>query len=363
MIISSKPFHSIKTIFKGHTKNARKIKPLYFNTGRDAFLFGLIEIGIKKNDKIIVPSYICASSIEKIIEYGVEVIYLDVNKDLTFSLSALKKISESSEIKAILVVNFFGYKNDYKEYLEYCKNKKIKLVLDNCHCSITDFARDDFDKNFDMVFYSLRKSLPVIDGGALIINNGSAKNKKISKASNFLGEVKFFIARSLEYFLIKIGVNIYSTLIDFLRKKNQSKKIRIFHKSYKKTFLLEKYINDFEYLLASETKIKRNYSYLFNYLKSSTNIDLYRKFTHDDNAPQGLILLDSNKKYLKQSRKKGIGSWAWPDYELPTYILENSQFFPNTIELNQKITVIPIHQSLNKKDINYICHSFRGISN
>ena len=82
----------------------------FYKLGRLALLDCLLRLGLEKGDSIIVPSYICFSTIEPLKSYGFEIIYLEPNDNLSYDIEILKATVENgNRIKAILLVYFFGF--------------------------------------------------------------------------------------------------------------------------------------------------------------------------------------------------------------------------------------------------------------
>ena len=116
----------------------------------------LIDI-VKQNqwERIWVPSYYCYEFVESIRPY-IEVKYYNYTpfEDLN---QALDKITISDK-EAIVISNFFGLNDQSHNYL------KGTVIEDHSHDLISDWARNS---KADWCFASLRKTLPIADGGIL----------------------------------------------------------------------------------------------------------------------------------------------------------------------------------------------------
>ncbi len=128
---------------------------------RDANLYidgrqALIDI-IKNNEWecIWVPSYYCYEFIEALLPYT-KVRFYDYTPFENLIL-ALNKITVSDK-EAIVISNFFGL-NDQSH-----TDLKCAIIEDHSHDLISDWARNS---NADWCFASLRKTLPIADGGIL----------------------------------------------------------------------------------------------------------------------------------------------------------------------------------------------------
>ena len=106
------------------------------SSGTDALLLGLISLGLKPNDGVIVPSFTFASTAEAVCMLGGVPFFSDVNID-TFNIcenSILNSITEAKKqgitVKGIISVGLFGQPCDIDNILEIATANKL-WVLDD----------------------------------------------------------------------------------------------------------------------------------------------------------------------------------------------------------------------------------------
>lgn len=125
--------------------------PYFFNSARSAFFVLLKSLGIKK---ILMPKFICDSMITPLKMLGIKIIYYDLDNNLYPNIHRY-------DDEYLLYVNYFGVctKNQFKLLSEYPQNRLI-----------FDHSQALFAPPFSNVhtLYSLRKFLPVADGGVLL---------------------------------------------------------------------------------------------------------------------------------------------------------------------------------------------------
>jgi len=79
MIISARPYPDIKALVsKDNPSNMHDFR--FFPLGRDALLSSLIALGLQKGDGVIVPAYMCSSTIQPLQEHGFKLIFVDIDK-------------------------------------------------------------------------------------------------------------------------------------------------------------------------------------------------------------------------------------------------------------------------------------------
>jgi hypothetical protein len=143
----------------------------YFSYGRHALVEGLLSIGVKKGDKIIVPAYICRELLSAIHTLGALSCYYDVDRTLQPMLSP-ESLPASS---AIIAVNFFGFPADLQPFESYCRRTGAVLIEDNAHGL---FSRDETGRVLgsrgDIGIFSFRKTILLPDGAAMVLNSQKA---------------------------------------------------------------------------------------------------------------------------------------------------------------------------------------------
>ena len=168
----ARPFPDIKTLmFQKMSYNKLLEDKLFFNQGREALIFGLDALNIKPGVSILVPAYMCESTVTPLRLAGYKVIFFDIEENLKFNSVKLRVLAIKHQAKAILVVHYFGFPCNIQEISQLCESLEIKLIEDCSHSFLSKIEIDDEVTSGDIVIYSLRKSFPIRDGGALKIND------------------------------------------------------------------------------------------------------------------------------------------------------------------------------------------------
>ena len=152
----------------------KKLKELYRNSdmclypyARYAFLEALKTLDIKT---IYLPSFICRDMLAPINTLKIKYFFYEVNENLEPMLEDIK-------CNAILMVDYFGFSQDFRPFEEYKKKYNSIIIEDNAHGFLSK------DKNGvllgtrgDIGLLSIRKTIFLPNGGALLVNNELFKN-------------------------------------------------------------------------------------------------------------------------------------------------------------------------------------------
>tara|TARA_Y100000746_G_scaffold228402_1_gene236402 strand:+ start:50 stop:1207 length:1158 start_codon:yes stop_codon:yes gene_type:complete len=380
LLVASRPFLSLKHILLKNKFKNNKNNALFFSLGRDALLYALKKNGLEKGSTIIIPAYMCKSTLEPIIDFGIKIIFQDIDDNLNLDLVLLKENITKHNAKAVLVINYFGFKSNIKDVGKLCSSLKITSIEDCSHSymSYNHFYKSIEDSNF--AIYSIRKSLPVYDGGVLRINDNdlnksffeNADPKTVSLKSQvqlIYMHLKHIVVRYFEFFIIKIRIfNLYSEFItkikNFVRRDGHETKLYESNDPSHPSILLKSYINNTESEYDIKETIIKNYSEIMSKISELGYKPLYSKLP-DKCIPQYAIFYDDSEKLYNFLRNNKIGASRWPDYEMPDQVKNNDSLFPMANFYNKKLIMLPIHQCIKKRhikrilDIMTLCHEIK----
>jgi len=336
---------------------------LFFGLGRDALVFGLEALKIEPSASILIPAYMCDSTIKPLRNLGYNIIFFDVKDDLNFDLNMIERLIKSSNIKAILAVHYFGFPCQTDALFGLCKRYNVRVVEDCSHSYLTQIDGRSVGSFGDMAIYSMRKTLATPDGGALKLNvSMPTYPKSIKKKMPWFKEILYFGSRALESTICFIGFpNLYSTKIEKLKKfirdilfnRHDNDGLAIQCPPIEISYQLRAYLHDKIY----KTHIIKRRQHNYNLLAAATeNLGLKCLLPQlpDGCVPQYFILKDPGKQLTSWFREHGLGAVNWPGSELPQEIANRQADFPVTNFLNEHLVMLPIHQSLKDKEIGSI---------
>jgi perosamine synthetase len=138
----------------------------FFPYGRIALLQGLKLMRIQAGDNLLIPTLICSSVVAPLNKLGVKVRYYDVDENLQPRLDTAKT---NSRTRAFLGVNYFGFGQDAELIADFCARHGLYYVEDNAHGFLSSTSRP-LGTFGDIAIFSQRKTVPLPNGGALLIN-------------------------------------------------------------------------------------------------------------------------------------------------------------------------------------------------
>ena len=142
----------------------------YFSLGRHALAAALRVLEVGKGDIVAMPEFICRDLFASVASVGASIALYPVNGRL-----ALDGKSENLlQAKAVIAVNFFGFPQDLSPFKDVTAQTGATIIEDNAHGFL---SRDGHGVALGMRaflgVFSLRKTFPIINGGALAVNDAA----------------------------------------------------------------------------------------------------------------------------------------------------------------------------------------------
>jgi len=228
------------------------------NSGTDALLLSLMALGIKKGDKVMVPSFTFFATIEVVMQLGAVPVFVEINKETyTFDIDDFKK-KVNKTIKAVIPVHLFGNNSNIEIIKNICNKYNLKIIEDVAQA----FGSGTKNKRKlgsigDMGAFSFfpSKTLGGIGDGGCIVTNNLSQYKKILKLRNH-GQGKNY---EHEF----VGIN---SRLDSLNAFVLNEKLSIFQEIKKsRNDFYNFYINNLSHLEWINLPTKENENIILNY--------------------------------------------------------------------------------------------------
>lgn len=338
-----------------------------------AHLPELLEM--KAGDEVLMPAYNCGSEIDSFLKLGISIKFYLV--DVTGKIDVediVRKVSDKT--LAIYVTHYFGFPQNLTKLQDFCRQRGLFLIED---CALSLFSSDGNRKlgSFgDVSVASFPKTLPVPDGGALIVNNQALGMKPwvLKKAPvllvfrHVLPHIKSSILR---YLSRKCWLNplfrCLSRLFEARKSNGQShlaEKWKIMPESYyykpeldnRSMSLISRWLlGRIDFSMVIE-KRRNNYQRLLSLVLSNSKVAPMFK-----ELPPGIcplvfpVIVQDRDRICSELNKQHIHAipwWAGYHRDLSWNGFDEARF------LKDHVLALPIHQDLTEEEINYIGNRF-----
>ena len=167
---------------KKFSKLVNKKYTLTVQSGTAALHVALKAIGIKNNDKVIIPNYSCSANINSVSQCNATAIVVEVEKDtLGLDYDHVKKAILKYKPKVLQLVHIYGCPaRDTLKILKLCKQKKIFVIEDGSESLGAKIKNKKIGEFGDISIFSLRSEKMIgVGEGATISTNNKDLYKKI----------------------------------------------------------------------------------------------------------------------------------------------------------------------------------------
>lgn len=183
------------------------------NSGGSANLLmvaAAVERGwISKGDKVIVPAVGWSTSYFPFIQYGIDLVFVDVDED-TWNIN-VDQIEDNikDDVRGILAINILGNPCDFKTLNSLCDKYDLLLFEDNCE-SMGAKQGDTYCGGFgDIGTFSTFFShhIQTMEGGMVVCNDSETYNKLLSLRSHgWTRGTKYYTNNPFEF--VTLGYNV-----------------------------------------------------------------------------------------------------------------------------------------------------------
>lgn len=351
---------------------------IYVHKGRTAIKIACDILGLGKNSEVLAPSYNCGSEIDPLLSSGALVVLYRVDKNAAIDIEDLeRKITDRT--KAIYITHYFGFPHPLEEIKKICVKNNLYLMED---CALALFSWHDnamMGTMGDIGIFSLPKSLPVPDGGLLLINNAALLGPPLSLsrpkwADIFvatLPSIKATMIRWLSsYSVFNQIYNRYATNKNLDGGNHAKLAIQAQDDMPQSYYYNHKYSNK---IMSSFTqcliktyrprdivlKRRHNYRTLDSLLKNHPGLSPLYNELPDQVCPLCYPLLvedrDAMAKELSRQSIDARGWWRGFHKMLPW------AEFPEASFLKKHLLTLPVHQDLSEAALEYMARCFKQL--
>ncbi len=133
-----------------------------------AFICKKEQIRLDKKINILIPSYFCGQSLKHLRDLGVDIIFYNVNDNLSPDYKELDNLVKIKKVNMMVHVHYFGKIITQQNSRDFCDKNNIVLIEDCAHVihpSLSNIWVGDY------LFFSLHKHFPAKNGAILYSKN------------------------------------------------------------------------------------------------------------------------------------------------------------------------------------------------
>ena len=327
-------------------------KCTFFALGRNAIYAAVQAFKLEPGDEVLTPAFDCDGSLQPFRVLGLNLKFFRSNP-YTFEVDIedLKK-RITPKTRLLHIINHFGFPQPWEELLSLRKTTGIPILEDNAYSLFSTYQGKQFGTFGDISIFSLRKNLPIIDGGMVRINNPeylmTFKQKKLQWF--YMTELPSMLRLLKTKMGIKRTPSLLKTIVPPPLYSDIEKDISIWPsrdcigRDFSKDYLrpMSK-LARFQLSLYREhqfqeiaNKKREQYAFLAEQLSNVKGIKILWP-----TLPQGVVpfnisfLVEKNRDLILEKLRCKYSMIAWPT--LPQTVLDQLDDFPDVSLLGKKI--------------------------
>lgn len=182
---------------------------VFFALGRNAMYAGCRLLGLREGDEVLAPAWICDSALEPYRALGCKIVFYRIDP-YTFQVDVhhIQKLI-TPRTRLLHVVQHFGQPLLWNEIWAIREQFGLPILEDNAYSLFSSVEGREFGSFGDIAIFSLRKNLPLPDGGMLRVNgdlqiiNHKARVPWIYSVDK--DRLRYFVS---SYIKMLLGINI-----------------------------------------------------------------------------------------------------------------------------------------------------------
>jgi len=352
MYISDRPGLSLNSLLS--KQNREELLPypltahnaLFINLGRNCIYHAIDLLGLQAGDAVLLPAYLDHAVIEPFLIKNITTKFYRINRGLEVDFEDISsKIDEHT--RALVVINYFGFPQLLPKLKKFCEAHNIYLIEDNAHGFLSKMDNKPLGSFGDIGIFSIRKTLPLPDGGVLVINNTSLPKFDIRlRQPNKLYTLWHVIDLLWRGFqsrcdfeirpvgmALAIVVNLFGKTCNYGNFAISNLSLEIIKAT------------DFKDIYEQR---RANFKFISERVKGLKGVEPVYKRLPDGVCPWGFPILVNNREMVQRYLKRH-GVTLPIHWILPHYIPLDE--FPNSRFLSEHILTLPVFQGLKKEKL------------
>jgi len=322
------------------------------------------------------PAFHCGVEVEAIRLARHEVDFYDIRPDLGIDFEDLvRRINKNS--RALVIIHYFGLIQDVEKVLEICNAHRLILIEDCAHALYSSLRGKLAGLTGAFGVYSLRKSIGLPDGGALLCNSASFRDPQKGKGTFEISVVKSAVRAALEYeaevpgsvsgglsrFVLSIRSSVSAKSNASLRfgsdpghlwqasgsAREYQRRISVLSRSLLRT-------ESYSTIVA---KRRLNYQILDMAIRDLSGVAANGWPLEEGACPLCYVIdTDNRNRLVAELRRRNVSPYVFGASPHP--LLPISEF-PHAAYLRTRLMGLPVHQQLSEQELGRIVTEFRDV--
>jgi dTDP-4-amino-4,6-dideoxygalactose transaminase len=133
---------------------------------------------LRRGDRFLCPAFTCNTVNLPLEKAGGRPVFFNINRDMTIDWGHLRSLlSGPRRPKALVWFHYLGLPLEFDRVREFCREQGLLFIEDCAHALFSTHKGRPVGSFGDVATFSIRKTIPVLQAGALVVNNTKFNRK------------------------------------------------------------------------------------------------------------------------------------------------------------------------------------------
>jgi perosamine synthetase len=142
----------------------------FYFRGQNAIWHALRILHFPAGANILLPAYQCGAELDVLVRAGIEARFYRIDERMRVDFDSVRGVLDG-RTRALYLTHYLGFPQDLEESLRFCADSGVALIEDCAHALYGYFQGRPLGSFGSVGIFSMRKTLPIPDGGALLVND------------------------------------------------------------------------------------------------------------------------------------------------------------------------------------------------
>lgn len=150
--------------------NLTKAHRRYTYNGSAAIHAALLDMQLERGASVLLPAYCCGAELGPFEQLDCEMAFYDINADFSIRCAELERIlTDKPDVRVVLLTHYLGLAQpEVEQIAALCRSRNVVLIEDCAHALFSEQHGQAVGQAGDYAIFSMRKTLPLTEGGALV---------------------------------------------------------------------------------------------------------------------------------------------------------------------------------------------------
>ena len=341
----------------------------HFTHARYAIYDALDSLSLSAGDKALLPAFICSTAVAPFTARGVEVDFYNTGPSCEADLDHLEA-RLSPRVRAVMAVHYFGFPQAMTSLRKLCDTRGIALIEDCAHVLKGEVDGQPMGAFGDVSVFSWRKHLPLFDGGSLVANrsilsprDAPRRQSPVKNLRAVKGTLGLLGRRTGAWGRGPVPLNGQGDCcIRSFDTPSESPAVSFIPQNAKTPISsLSRWLLTHSDFSTVQKRRRNNYLFLLDNLPRLPGVSPLFETLLPAVCPWVFPLWITKIRHAHRLlRRAGIPAVAWEGVR-PASVLPGA--FPEADRLYDYLIFLPVHQSLEERDLVLIVQGVRSICN